>query len=174
VITIRLALAACLTASLLWLAAIVAAPSGLAADATPLARASADVIYLTGHTVCHQRPERSFSRAGHPLPVCARCTGIYAAAPVVCLIALVLPAGLLGAASRRLATPQAIAIAALPTILTVLIEWTTGWTDAGVRAAAGVALGIGGAGLVCGAIGMRAGASDTLSPPALPRASARL
>jgi uncharacterized membrane protein len=174
VTAIRLALAACLTASLIWLAAIVAAPAGLRDDATPLARASAELVYLTGHTVCHQRPERSFTRAGHPLPVCARCTGIYAAAPIVCLIALCLPAGLLAAASRRLATPRAIAIAALPTIVTVLVEWTTGWTDAGVRAAAGVALGIGGAGLVCGAIGLRADAGPPEAPPALPRASARL
>jgi hypothetical protein len=56
----------------------------------------------------------------------------------------------------------------------VLVEWTTGWTDAGVRAAAGVALGIGGAGLVCGAIGLRADAGRPEAPPALPRASARL
>jgi uncharacterized membrane protein len=174
VTTIRLALAACLAASLLWLAAIVAAPSGLSADATPLARLSAGVVYLTGRTVCHQRPERSFTRAGHPLPVCARCTGIYAAAPFVCLIALCLPAGRLAAVSRRLATPQAIVIAALPTIVTVLVEWTTGWTAAGVRAAAGVALGVGGAGLVCGAIGLRADAARTMTPPALPRVSARL
>ena len=174
VTTIRLALAGCLTASLIWLSAILAAPSGMAAEATPLARASAALVYLTGHTVCHQRPERSFWRAGHPLPVCARCTGIYAAAPIVCLIALCLPAGPLAAASRRLATPRAIAIAALPTLVTVLVEWTTGWTDAGVRAAAGVALGLGGAGLVCGAIGLRADATAPVSPPALPRASARL
>jgi uncharacterized membrane protein len=34
-------------------------------------------IYLIGHVVCHQNPERSLWIGGAPLPVCARCTGIY-------------------------------------------------------------------------------------------------
>lgn len=172
--TIRLGLAACLTASLLWLAAIVAAPAHLASDAAPLARASAGSVYLLGHLLCHQRPERSFTRAGHPLPVCARCTGVYAAAPIACLVALCLPAGRLAAASRLMATPRALAVAAIPTIATVAVEWTTGWTSAGVRAAAGAALGLGGAGLVCAAIAYRADAGAPPAPPALPGASARL
>jgi uncharacterized membrane protein len=28
-------------------------------------------------TICHQDPARSWSVAGHPLPVCIRCTSIY-------------------------------------------------------------------------------------------------
>ena len=172
--TRRLALAACLAASLLWLAAIVAAPAHLSAPASWLARAGAGTIYLVGRVVCHQRPERSFTRAGHPLPVCARCTGIYAAAPIACLIALCLPAARLGAASRAMATPRALLVAAIPTLATVAVEWTTGWTTAGSRAAAGAALGLGGAGLVCAAIGLRAAGDAPAEPPALPRASARL
>ncbi|OLE50751.1 MAG: hypothetical protein AUG51_26745 [Acidobacteria bacterium 13_1_20CM_3_53_8] len=35
-------------------------------------------IYQGFRYVCHQIPERSFYVAGHPLAVCARCTGIYA------------------------------------------------------------------------------------------------
>ncbi len=32
---------------------------------------------LVGYAICHQIPERSFHMAGHQLPLCARCTGIY-------------------------------------------------------------------------------------------------
>lgn len=35
------------------------------------------VIYKTFSRLCHQIPERSFYLDGHPLAVCARCTGIY-------------------------------------------------------------------------------------------------
>ena len=48
----------------------------------PLARAhgydsSAFVLYEMFGRVCHQIPERAFEIEGHPLAVCARCTGIY-------------------------------------------------------------------------------------------------
>jgi hypothetical protein len=154
----RLATAGCLLASGLWVAAIVAAP-GWAAAAPSSAHTASGLVYLAGHAVCHQRPERSFTRAGHPLPVCARCTGLYAAAPLACLVALLAPSG----RARRLwdwaVTPRGLLTAALPTILTVLVEWTTGWTSAPVRALAGAALGFGGAGLVCGALAHAAGRS---------------
>ena len=42
-----------------------------------LARCS---CYAAGSIVCHQIPERSFHIAGVQLPVCARCTGLYAGA----------------------------------------------------------------------------------------------
>lgn len=48
-------------------------------------------IYFVGHLVCHQLPERSLWIAGAPLPVCARCAGIYAGA----LLALLMRAALL-------------------------------------------------------------------------------
>lgn len=35
------------------------------------------IFSLCGH-VCHQQPERSFFLNGLQLPLCARCTGIYA------------------------------------------------------------------------------------------------
>ncbi len=37
---------------------------------------------LVGYAICHQIPERSFHIAGHQLPLCARCTGIYMGAMV--------------------------------------------------------------------------------------------
>ena len=157
-----------LLASLLWLAAILAAPHALHAEAGAPVRLGAGTIYLAGRVVCHQRPERSFVAAGHPLPVCARCTGIYAAVPLACLLAIALPAG----RGRRLwawaATPRGVLIAAAPTAVSVVVEWITGWTDPGLRAATGALLGFAGAGLVCASLRLRPEASTAALPPPLP------
>jgi len=40
------------------------------------------LIFAIGAVICHQRPDRSFFWDGHQLPVCARCTGLYASAAV--------------------------------------------------------------------------------------------
>jgi uncharacterized membrane protein len=157
-------------ASLVWLAAILAAPHALDGASGAPARLGAGVIYLAGRVVCHQRPERSFVAAGHPLPVCARCTGIYAAAPVACLLAVALPGG----RSRRLwawaGTPRGVLVAALPTAVSVVVEWITGWTDPGLRAATGAVLGFAGAGLICASLASRPAASTAALPPPLPTA----
>ena len=39
-----------------------------------------EIVFLAGSLICHQRPDRSFFWAGHQLPVCARCTGLYLSA----------------------------------------------------------------------------------------------
>lgn len=36
-----------------------------------------DKTHAIGYAVCHQIPARSFYLGGQPLPLCARCTGIY-------------------------------------------------------------------------------------------------
>jgi uncharacterized membrane protein len=41
---------------------------------------ASEVVFSIGSLICHQRPERSFFWAGHQLPVCARCTGLYLSA----------------------------------------------------------------------------------------------
>jgi len=41
----------------------------------------AAVVYLAGGRICHQRPERSFATRDVQWPVCARCSGLYLAAP---------------------------------------------------------------------------------------------
>lgn len=53
-----------------WAAAILAAPAFRGASLAGLA-------YEGGRLICHQRSERSFHLAGTPMPVCARCTGLY-------------------------------------------------------------------------------------------------
>ena len=125
---VRRLTASCLIASLVWLATILAAPHALHAGSGAPTRLAAGAVYLAGRVVCHQRPERSFVAAGHPLPVCARCTGIYAAAPLACLLALTVPGG----RARRLwawtGTPKGLLLAALPAAISVVAEWVTGWT----------------------------------------------
>jgi hypothetical protein len=170
---VRRATAAFAAASLLWLAAILAAPHALHEEPGTPRRLGAGLVYLAGRVVCHQRPERSFHAAGHPLPVCIRCTGIYAAAPLACLLAIALPAG----GGRRLwawgGTRRGILLAALPAAISVTAEWITGWTDPVTRAATGGVVGYAGAGLVCAAIQPRPAATDVMRPPPLPPAEPR-
>jgi uncharacterized membrane protein len=123
------------------------------ASTTPV-RLFALAAYQMGSVICHQRPERSFSLASVPLPVCARCTGIYAGAAAAAAIAL-----LFGRVGRRgcgtaarwtdLATADsgraarvALVAAAAPAALTLIYEWLTGRTPSNeIRAATGVLLG---------------------------------
>lgn len=68
---------------LFWLGCVATAVSILTLiAAAPLAAANnhsalALSIYRPFGTFCHQLPERSYFIAGHPLAVCARCTGLY-------------------------------------------------------------------------------------------------
>lgn len=61
------------TLTLLYVSLIIVAPVALAHDYD----SSAFVLYQMFDRVCHQISERAFYLAGHPLAVCARCTGIY-------------------------------------------------------------------------------------------------
>ncbi len=61
------------TLTLFFVGVVVGAPLALANGYETTAR----TIYSGLRHVCHQIPERSFFIAGHPLAVCARCTGIY-------------------------------------------------------------------------------------------------
>src|SRR6185295_1848536 len=46
--------------------------------ATTIGAALILAVYAVGSVICHQLPERSFHLWAAQLPVCARCTGIYA------------------------------------------------------------------------------------------------
>jgi uncharacterized membrane protein len=78
------------------------------------------VVYMAAGQVCHQQPERSFQSRGTPWPVCARCAGLYLAAP--------LAAGWWLTRRRRVAAIdqaayRGMALAAVPTVLTLAWEW---------------------------------------------------
>jgi uncharacterized membrane protein len=79
----------------------------------------ATLVYAAAGTICHQRPERSFHLHAVSFPVCARCTGLYVAAPFAALVAY-------RRRSMRLSRLQPVtlvAMAAVPTALTLLWEW---------------------------------------------------
>lgn len=103
--------------SFLWLAAIVVAPFGF------------DLPYVFGSFICHQHPGRSFWIAGSPMPVCARCTGLYASASAGAAFALV-HAGLRPSHLQGLQRPlrastvrAVLLLAAVPTMASVIVEW---------------------------------------------------
>jgi hypothetical protein len=130
--------------------------------ATPIGAAAIVAVYAIGSMICHQLPERSYHLWTAQLPVCARCTGIYAGAAVAALLsgARDFPPSLqrrraspkLGESARErrrerlaLRTPMVRAVllaAALPTLATLAYEWTTGHMPAhSIRAAACAPLG---------------------------------
>jgi uncharacterized membrane protein len=105
------------------------------------------IVYAAAGLVCHQRPDRSFRTAGAQWPVCGRCSGLYLAAPIGALVALwgrrrafhvpgseVRGSGVLDSGTstpepgnseprnrkRRLGV---LLLAAVPTVITLAIEW---------------------------------------------------
>src|SRR3954451_16842570 len=80
-----------------WAAVIpLAAFAATRSVGSPLVYGFALAVYSAGRIICHQLPVRSFHLWGAALPVCARCTGIYAGAAAVALavlLARLAPAG---------------------------------------------------------------------------------
>ena len=125
-------------------AAAILWPALLSAAVVERVRAEAPAfttaIYVIASRVCHQRPERTFETRGVKWPVCGRCSGLYLAAPAGALLALL--------AVRRGARVPAqqirlvIGLAALPTLVTLVLEWTGAVSvTSGWRAFAAVPLG---------------------------------
>lgn len=118
------------------------------AHATFAVHLFAFAVYSVGSLLCHQRPERSFHLLAAQLPVCARCTGIYLGAAVAAVAAPVVqplrPATREAALKGCATDPRLVAfLAALPTIATLVYEWTTGVMPSNwMRFAAGLPLGI--------------------------------
>jgi uncharacterized membrane protein len=112
-----------------------------------LPRLAADMVYVAGAVVCHQQPQRSFSLAGQPLPVCARCIGIYASAAIAAVlfisVASVRRRHQWLVSPRRSEARWTAMLAVGPSAMTLLWEWTTGTAPSNaIRAAAGVPIGV--------------------------------
>lgn len=106
------------TGAILWTFLLVATPyaashSRYGGVGTMMAAAT----YATGGFVCHQRPERSFGLWGAQMPVCARCAGLYSAAPLGALLGMLLVGRWRAPSIGR---PRLLLlVAAVPTALTV-------------------------------------------------------
>ena len=154
--------AAFIAASLAWAVLLIAAP-WLASRAHASQPESLLIlaVYSIGSLVCHQRPERSYQLWAAQMPVCARCAGIYVGAVLGALARAVRTARAVrrdrsgaaqGADHPSPAVAQGfspatharvlLALAAAPTLATLVYEWTTGdMPSHAIRAAAGAAIG---------------------------------
>jgi hypothetical protein len=104
------------------------------------------LVYAAGRIVCHQRLDRSFHLWSAQMPVCARCTGIYAGAAIAAATLLIRTRARAGFMSPILPDADTVrrilAAAALPTLATLILEWTTWMMPSNtVRALAGIPLG---------------------------------
>lgn len=120
----------------------------LAADMPTLMR-------LAGSLVCHQRPERSFWYNYVQYPVCARCTGLYVGA------SFGLSAMLFTRRARAVRQPRdrvyrrwrlILSLAAVPTVVSIVLERLGGPSDVVSRAYAALPLGAAAAAFVAAAI----------------------
>ena len=81
---------------------------------------AAAVLRLAYAPLCHQLPDRSFTVAGRPAAVCARCSGLYAGG-LAGLLAATLLFGIGGVHRPR---PVWLALAAAPTVADFVLGWT--------------------------------------------------
>ena len=155
-------------ASVGWAAALPLAPLAARSPyASSVAYVCAAAVYAVGSVVCHQLPARSFHLGAAQWPVCARCTGIYFGAAVVCA-ARAFPASARRAneraTARLAAAPEArrrqgsdrrsaeslarrpkamLLVSVLPSALTLIYEWTTGEMPSNhLRFVAGIPIGL--------------------------------
>jgi uncharacterized membrane protein len=143
---------AALAAAVLWASLLPLAAWGIQGDTGLVLRGLGLLVYRFAAAVCHQLPERSFSIGTVPMPVCARCAGLYFGATAMVLLAAgQLRRALAGTADRpralfgwlfRVAPVRVLVIAAVPTAVTLVYEWITGHDPGNwVRAATGGPLG---------------------------------
>ena len=99
----------------LWQRTLSAGPG----DVGPAEPVWTTLVYAAASRVCHQRPERSFHTHDVAWPVCARCAGLYLAAPLAALAAFRRRPG----SESRLQPLRLVALAAIPTALTLFWEW---------------------------------------------------
>jgi uncharacterized membrane protein len=122
-------------AAWLWSGSIVGAAYAVSRPDDPIRYTLGLAVYGIGGVVCHQQADRSFHLWAAQLPVCARCTGVYAGAALATLWRFPWP--------DRWRPAAALAAGAVPTAATILYEWMGGPASNSVRAAAGAVLGCG-------------------------------
>jgi hypothetical protein len=148
--------AAFVAASAAWAVLLVLAPF-LASrpHASTLASALIVGVYGFGSLICHQLPERSYQLWTAQMPVCARCAGIYFGAVAGAIASAFRAADAVRRGGSDARHPPsfvaqgfsparvALALAAAPTLATLVYEWTTGdMPSNAIRAAAGVPIGL--------------------------------
>jgi uncharacterized membrane protein len=114
------------SAAVAWVALLVAAPY--------LPGPVAGILYAFGSVICHQIPERSFHIDGAQLPVCGRCFGIYTGAAIAAVVGRAFTA-------RHAQEAKLLLLAAVPTLVTMVLEWTGLHSSNLARAVAGAPLG---------------------------------
>lgn len=125
--------------ALVWLAALVLAPYALA-SASALLVSAASIVYEAAAAVCHQQPDRSFHLSAFQMPVCARCSGLYASGAFGAAAAWSSGRASLSPGTRGVRL--ALALAALPTAATWGLERLAVWQPGNiVRALAALPLG---------------------------------
>lgn len=77
-------------------------------------------VYAIASKICHQLPSRSFHANGVQWPVCARCAGLYLAAPFGAVAAWI---GRKRPVVRNVSAWPILIWAGLPTVATLAIEW---------------------------------------------------
>jgi uncharacterized membrane protein len=133
-------------AAVIWAAMLPAAAYAAALVDRPAAQLFAFAVYGLGSAVCHQIDERSFHLFGEHLPVCARCTGLYAGGAAAAVIYAWLARGrsaIAGSAAALTWTARwLLALAAVPMAASLLYEWITGDVPSNaMRAGTGIVLG---------------------------------
>ena len=114
-----------------WALALVGAPYGAthATHREPGFVASA-AVYGFSSIICHQRRDRTFLAWGAQLPVCARCTGLYGGAAAGALLAALLADHRRWGRLRTQSIESlrawriGLVLAAVPTVVTILLEQT--------------------------------------------------
>lgn len=99
-------------------------------------------LYAAGSLVCHQLPARSFQLWSAQMPVCARCTGIYAGGALAAIVLMALDTSVAIRGTDRRRTIATLVVSSLPTGITLVYEWATGQPSSNlIRALAGVPIG---------------------------------
>lgn len=123
-------------ASFVWIALLAIAAACPAGGAAWVC----EIVFRFCSYICHQQPDRSFHWGASQWPVCARCLGLYAAAPAGAALALAVRGPLVF--PGRIRNLVLLCVAAAPTFLTWALEHVlqAGMTNM-VRFAAALPLG---------------------------------